>query len=73
MKRRAKPHVEIKTGKYIDSTLAKKLAKKGVVAVVATKKITAPAKEIFEENKIAWAEFVTEKVLQEKESEEREP
>jgi hypothetical protein len=70
MKKRAKPHLEIKTGKYIDSTLAKELAKKGVVAVVATGKITGPAKDILDKNKIAWAENVTEKMLQEKESAE---
>jgi RecB family endonuclease NucS len=76
MKKRAKPHVEIKTGKYIDSSVAKKLAEKGgVIGVVATGKITGPAKKILQDNQIAWAEYVTEKALKEKESgeQEREP
>jgi hypothetical protein len=73
MKKRAKPHVEIKTGNYIDSSLARKLVEKGsVIGVVAKGRISAPAKKILEENKIAWAEKVTEKVLQEKESGEQE-
>jgi hypothetical protein len=72
MKKRPKPHVEIKTCD-IDSSLAKKLAKKGsVIGVVAMGKITGPAKKILQENKIAWAENVTEQMFQETEAREQE-
>lgn len=54
-------YIEIKTRKYIDSTLAKKIVDKGVVcAVLTTGKISKPAKQTFKEADIAYAENIEE-------------
>jgi hypothetical protein len=64
------PYVEVKTRKTIDSTLAKKLVDKKIIGVVTTGTITKQAKELFDQNCIAWAENVTEKKFQETEARE---
>ncbi len=57
-------HLEIKTRKLIDSTLAQKIVKKGTVwAVLTTGKITTPAKKMLDRNGIAWAENIPEQEI----------
>ncbi|WP_448596304.1 hypothetical protein [Thermoleptolyngbya sp.] len=51
------PYLEIKTRKQIDSTLARKIVDKGSVsAVLTTGLITRPAKALFDQHGIAYAE-----------------
>jgi hypothetical protein len=63
--------IEIKTRKQIDSTLAKKIINKGgVSAVLTTGIITKPAKKLFDEHDVAYAENVPEKLFMESEAQE---
>jgi len=65
------PYIEIKARKTISSTLAKKIVDKGnVSAVLTTGKITKPAKEVFDEAEIAWAEYIPEGLFMESEAQE---
>ena len=65
------PYIEIKTRKQIDSTLAKKIINKGTVsAILTTGKITKPAKKLFDEHDVAYAENVPEKNFRESEAQE---
>jgi hypothetical protein len=65
------PYIEIKTRKTIDSTLATKIINKGCVsAILTTGTITKPAKALFEEHDIAYAENVPEKKFTESEAQE---
>jgi hypothetical protein len=65
------PYIEIKTRKQIDSTLAQKIINKGgVSAVLTTGIITKPAKKLFDEHDIAYAENVPEKIFMESEAQE---
>ncbi|WP_414566483.1 MULTISPECIES: hypothetical protein [unclassified Anabaena] len=65
------PYIEIKTRKQIDSTLAKKIINKGdVSAVLTTGIITKPAKQLFDEYDVAYAEKVPEKIFMESEAQE---
>lgn len=65
------PYIEIKTRKQIDSTLAQKIVNKGYVsAVLTTGVITKPAKKLFDENDIAYAENVPENKFMESEAQE---
>lgn len=65
------PYIEIKTRKQIDSTLAKKIIKKqDVSAVLTTGVITKPAKKLFDESDIAYAENVPENYFVESEAQE---
>ncbi|UKO99095.1 MULTISPECIES: hypothetical protein [Nostocaceae] len=65
------PYIEIKTRKQIDSTLAKKIINKGgVSAVLTTGIITKPAKKLFDEHDVAYAENVPEKLFMESEAQE---
>ena len=65
------PYIEIKTRKQIDSTLAKKIINKGSVsAILTTGKITKPAKKLFNESEIAYAENVPENIFVESEAQE---
>ena len=67
------PHIEIKTRKIIDSTLAEKIIHKGdVSAVLTTGKITKPAKKLFDEHDVAYAENIPENEFMESEAEETE-
>ncbi|MDH6105642.1 hypothetical protein NWP22_07150 [Anabaenopsis tanganyikae CS-531] len=67
------PHIEIKTRKIIDSTLAKKIIDKGdVSAVLTTGKITKPAKSLFDEHDVAYAENIPENEFMESKAEETE-
>lgn len=53
------PYIEIKTRKQIDSTLARKIIDKGgVSAVLTTGLITKPAKTLFDQHDIAYAENI---------------
>lgn len=64
-------YIEIKTRKYIDSTLAKQIVDKGTVcAVLTTGKISNPAKQTFEKADIAYAENIEERQFLESEAEE---
>ncbi|MBD1908154.1 hypothetical protein NDI37_15015 [Funiculus sociatus GB2-A5] len=64
-------HIEIKTRKTIDSTLAQKIIDKGSVsAVLTTGKITKPAKERFKSADIAWAENIPESEFMQSEAQE---
>ncbi len=55
------PYIEVKSRKTIDSTLAKKIIKKGdAIAVLTTGHITKQAKEAFDRADIAWAEYIEE-------------
>lgn len=66
-------HIEIKTRKYIDSTLAKKIINKGtIIALLTTGRISKPAKEKLDEANIAWAENVPEREFMESEAQEEE-
>ena len=65
------PYIEIKTRKQIDSTLAKKIINKGSVsAVLTTGIITKPAKKLFDEHDVAYAENVPERKFTESEAQE---
>lgn len=65
------PYIEIKTRRQIDSNLARKIInKKCVSAVLTTGVITKPAKKLFDEYDIAYAENVPENKFMESESEE---
>lgn len=55
-------YIEIKTRKYIDAALAQQIIdKQTVIAILTTGKISAPAKKLFDEANIAWAENIAEK------------
>lgn len=65
-----KPHLEIKT-RYIHAGLAKKIINKGsVIGVVTTNKISEPAKKLFDDEDIAWAENIPESEFMQSELEE---
>ncbi|NJK68335.1 MAG: hypothetical protein HC789_16315 [Microcoleus sp. CSU_2_2] len=65
-----KPHLEIKT-RYIHAGLAKKIIHKGtVIGVVTTKTISEPAKKLFDNADIAWAENIPESAFMPSELEE---
>lgn len=65
------PYIEIKTRKQIDSTSAQKIINKGCVsAVLTTGIITKPAKKLFDEHDIAYAENVPENKFMESEAQE---
>lgn len=54
-------YIEIKTRKYIDAALAQQIIGKGIViGVLTTGKISLPAKKLFDEANIAWAENIPE-------------
>ncbi|MDM8520523.1 hypothetical protein QUF64_10780 [Anaerolineales bacterium HSG6] len=54
-------YIEIKTRSYIDSTLARRIIdKKTVIGILSTGRISAPAKKLFDEADIAWAEKISE-------------
>lgn len=54
-------YIEIKTRKYIDAALAQQIiAKRTVIGVLSTGKISTPAKKLFDEANIAWAENIPE-------------
>lgn len=65
-------YIEVKARKTtISSTLAKQIVDKGTVcAFLTTGKISGPAKEVFDEAGIAWAENVEERQFLESEAEE---
>ena len=66
-------HIEIKTTKYIDSGQAKKIINKGTVnSILTTGKISKPAKKLFEEAGIAWAENIPQTEFMESEATETE-
>ena len=55
-------YIEIKTRKYIDAGLAQQIInKQTVIGVLTTGKISTPAKKLFDEAGIAWAENISEK------------
>jgi hypothetical protein len=55
----SQPHIEIKT-RYLDSGDARSIIKKGtIIGIVTTDKISKPAKQLFDEANIAWAENVS--------------
>ena len=57
-------HIEIKTRKYIDSTLTKQIiAKKTIIGILTTGKISTPAKNLFDKAGIAWAENIAEETF----------
>jgi hypothetical protein len=63
------PYIEIKTRKQIDSTLARKIINKGCIsAVMTTGVITKPAKQLFDEYDVAYAEKVPENTFIESET-----
>ncbi len=54
-------YIEIKPRKYIDAALAQQIIDKGaVIGVLTTGKISTPAKKLFAEANIAWAENIPE-------------
>ncbi len=58
------PYIEIKTRKVIDAVVAKRIIRKGnVSAIVTTGKITNPAKVLFDQHGIAFAENIPEEVF----------
>ncbi|MDY6783789.1 MAG: hypothetical protein SW833_14815 [Cyanobacteriota bacterium] len=58
------PHIEIKT-RYIDSGDAKKMIQKGtIIGVITTARISKPAKQLFDQSGIAWAENVPKQDLE---------
>jgi hypothetical protein len=64
------PHLEIKT-RYIHAGLAKTIIHKGtVIGVVTTKTISEPAKKLFDNADIAWAENIPESAFMPSELEE---
>jgi hypothetical protein len=55
-------HIEIKTRKYVDAALAQQIInKQTVIGVLTTGKISTPAKKLFDQAGIAWAENISEK------------
>jgi len=57
-------HIEIKTRKYVDKTLAQKIInKKTIVGILCTGKISGPAKKMFDDANIAWAENIPEEIF----------
>lgn len=55
------PHIEIKTRKYIDATLAQHLIdKQTMIGILTTGIISTPAKKRFDRAGIAWAEHISE-------------
>lgn len=55
-------YIEIKTRRYIDAALAQQIInKKVVIGVLTTGKISTPAKKLFDQAGIAWAENIAEK------------
>jgi hypothetical protein len=55
------PHIEIKTRKYIDATLAQEIIdKQSVIGILTTGTISTPAKKRFDRAGIAWAEHISE-------------
>ncbi len=55
-------YIEIKTRKYIDAALAQQIIhKQTVIGLLTTGKITTPAKKMFDQAGIAWAENISEK------------
>jgi hypothetical protein len=64
-------YIEIKTRKIIDGNLAQKIiAKKTVISVLTTGKITKPAKALFDDADITWAENIPESEFMEREAQE---
>ncbi|MCW6035697.1 hypothetical protein K4A83_05345 [Spirulina subsalsa FACHB-351] len=64
-------HIEIKTRQFIGSDIANKIVKKGTVsAVLTTGKIYKPAKDIFDQAGIAWAENIDERQFLKSEAQE---
>ncbi|PSB26556.1 hypothetical protein C7B69_11520 [filamentous cyanobacterium Phorm 46] len=64
------PHLEIKT-RYVHAGLAQKIINKGsVIGVLTTKKISEPAKKLFDNAEIAWAENIPETAFMPSELEE---
>ena len=64
------PHLEIKT-RYVHTGLAQKIINKGsVIGVLTTKKISEPAKKLFDNAEIAWAENIPKSAFMPSESEE---
>ncbi|GAB4462278.1 MAG: hypothetical protein OHK0037_12930 [Elainellaceae cyanobacterium] len=58
------PYIEIKTRRQIDSALARKIVNKGnVSAVLTTGFITKPAKALFDQYDIAYAENIPDTVF----------
>lgn len=54
--------IEVKTRKYIDAALAQQIIdKRSVIGVLTTGKISTPAKKLFDEANIAWAENISER------------
>jgi hypothetical protein len=65
------PYIEIKSRKVIDSSIAKKIIEKGCVsAVLTTGKITKPARKLFDEADIAYAENISENRFKESKAKE---
>jgi hypothetical protein len=65
------PYIEIKTNKQINLALARKVINKGgVSAILTTGKITQPAKELFDEHDVAYAENVSERTFRGTEAQE---
>ena len=65
------PYIEIKARKQIGSNLAQEIIGKGEIsAVLTTGKIFKPAKKLFDEAGIAWAENIDEKQFLERKLEE---
>ena len=64
------PYIEIKARKQIDSTLAQKIIDKKISAVLTTGIITKPAKKLFDEHDVAYAENISEKMFMESEASE---
>ena len=55
-------YIEIKTRKYVDAGLAQQIInKQTVIGVLTTGKISTPAKKLFDQAGIAWAENIPEK------------
>lgn len=67
------PYIEIKTRKEIGSALAQQMIDKGtIVGVLTTGRIYSPAKKLFDQAGIAWAENIPEKEFMESEASEAE-
>jgi len=64
-------YIEIKSRKEITSTIAKQIIAKGTVcAVLTTGRIYQPAKDLFDEADIAWAEYIEERQFLESKAQE---
>ncbi|HLP88659.1 MAG TPA: hypothetical protein VK184_08740 [Nostocaceae cyanobacterium] len=60
------PYIEIKTSQKLGLTAARKIVEKGCVsAVLTTGRITEPAKKLFDDYDIAYAENIPEKEFME--------